>query len=92
MMYQTVSSDLSDLTNIYYDVIVFFSPIDIQALYENFPGFMQKETRIAVFGKSTSEAVEKQGLYINIKAPNPETPSMTMALDKYLQVSNKDAL
>jgi hypothetical protein len=29
-------------------------------------------------------------LYINIKAPEPETPSMTMALEKYLQVSNKE--
>jgi uroporphyrinogen-III synthase len=90
MMYQTVSSDLSDLKDIYYDVIVFFSPIDIQALYDNFPDFQQKETRIAIFGKSTQEAVEERGLYINIKAPEPETPSMTMALEKYLQVSNKE--
>jgi uroporphyrinogen-III synthase len=90
MMYQTVSSDLSDLKDIYYDVIVFFSPLEIQALYDNFPGFEQKDTRIAVFGKSTMEAVEERGLYINIKAPEPETPSMTMALEKYLQVSNKD--
>ncbi|MFQ5447284.1 MAG: uroporphyrinogen-III synthase, partial [Saprospiraceae bacterium] len=92
MMYRTVSSDLSDLKNIYYDIIVFFSPIDIQALYENFPDFMQKETRIAVFGKSTRAAVEERGLFINIKAPQPETPSMTMALEKYLQVSNKDVM
>ncbi|TAK40507.1 MAG: uroporphyrinogen-III synthase [Saprospiraceae bacterium] len=92
MMYRTVSSDLSDLKDIYYDIIVFFSPIDIQALYENFPNFMQKETRIAVFGKSTCAAMEEQGLYINIMAPKPETPSMTMALEQYLQVSNKDMI
>jgi uroporphyrinogen-III synthase len=59
-------------------------------LYDNFPDFQQKETRIAIFGKSTQEAVEERGLYINIKAPEPETPSMTMALEKYLQVSNKE--
>ncbi len=88
IMYQSVSADLSDLKEIYYDVIVFFSPIDIQALYHNFPDFSQKETRIAVFGKSTSEAVHGKGLFINIKAPEPETPSMTMALEKYLQISN----
>ncbi len=90
IMYQTVSSDLSDLKNIYYDVIVFFSPLDILALYENFPDFAQKDTRIAVFGKQTMQAVEDRGLYININAPTPETPSMTMALEKYLQSSNKD--
>lgn len=89
MMYQTVSSDLSDLSDVTYDILVFFSPLGIKSLYENFPDFKQNETRIAVFGKSTSRAVEERGLTINIKAPSPETPSMTMALDKYLQVSNK---
>ncbi|GJM34990.1 MAG: uroporphyrinogen III methyltransferase [Saprospiraceae bacterium] len=90
MMYQTVSSDLSDLTDVTYDVLVFFSPLGIQSLYENFPDFKQNETRIAVFGNSTSKAVEDHGLTINIKAPEPEIPSMTMALEKYLQQSNKD--
>ena len=61
----------------------------IKSLYDNFPGFKQNETRIAVYGNSTSRAVEERGLVINIKAPEPETPSMTMALEKYLQVSNK---
>ena len=89
MMYRTVSSDLSDLSDITYDVLVFFSPLGIKSLYENFPDFKQNETRIAVFGNSTSKAVEDRGLEINIKAPAPETPSMTMALEKYLKISNK---
>ncbi len=90
MMYKTVSSDLSDLSDVTYDVLVFFSPLGIQSLYENFPGFKQNETRIAVFGNSTGKAVEERGLTINIKAPAPEAPSMTMALEKYLQLSNKE--
>lgn len=90
IMYEVVSSDLSDLKDIYYDVIAFFSPLEIEALYENFPDFEQKETRIAVFGKSALKSIEDKGLFINIKAPEPETPSMTMALEKYLQISNKD--
>lgn len=89
MMYRTVSSDLSDLRDIFYDVLVFFSPLGIQSLYENFPDFSQKETRIAVYGSSTSAAVEERGLTINILAPAPETPSMTMALEKYIQEANK---
>ena len=89
MMYRTVSSDLSDLSDITYDVLVFFSPLGIKSLYENFPDFKQNETRIAVFGSSTSKAVIEKGLNINIKAPAPETPSMTMALDKYLRQANK---
>ncbi len=90
MMYRTVSSDLSDLSDVTYDVLVFFSPLGIKSLYENFPDFKQRETRMAVFGNSTSRAVEERGLTINIKAPAPDTPSMTMALEKYLQESNRD--
>jgi uroporphyrinogen-III synthase len=90
MMYQTVSSDLSDLSDVTYDVLVFFSPLGIQSLFENFPDFKQNETRMAVFGNTTSKAVEDHGLTINIKAPAPETPSMTMALEKYLRQSNKN--
>ena len=89
MMYRTVASDLSDLADITYDVLVFFSPLGIESLYENFPDFKQNNTRIAVFGKSTSKAVLDRGLTINIEAPAPETPSMTMALENYLQKSNK---
>lgn len=89
MMYRTVSSDLSDLRDIFYDVLVFFSPLGIKSLYENFPDFKQNDTRIAVYGSSTSAAVEERGLTINIAAPSPETPSMTMALEKYIQEANK---
>ena len=90
MMYKTVSSDLSDLSDVTYDVLVFFSPLGITSLYENFPDFKQNETRIAVFGNSTKAAVLERDLTVNILAPTPETPSMTMALDKYLNVSNKE--
>lgn len=89
MMYRTVSSDLSDLSDITYDVLVFFSPLGITSLYENFPDFKQNETRFAVYGKSTTQAVEDRGLTINIKAPMPEIPSMSMALEAYLEKSNK---
>ncbi|MEM8906913.1 MAG: uroporphyrinogen-III synthase [Bacteroidota bacterium] len=90
LMYRTVSSDLSDLSDVFYDVLVFFSPLGIKSLYENFPDFEQNETRIAVFGNSTKKAVLEMGLTINIIAPAPETPSMTMALEKYLRISNKE--
>lgn len=89
MMYRTVSSDLSDLSDVTYDVLVFFSPLGIQSLFDNFPDFKQNDTRMAIYGNTTSKAVEEHGLTINIKAPAKETPSMTMALEKYLKLSNK---
>ncbi len=90
LMYRTVSSDLSDLSSVTYDVLVFFSPLGVISLVENFPEFEQNETRIAVFGNMTDKAVQEKGLTVNIKAPAPQAPSMTMALDQYLKKSNKD--
>lgn len=87
-LYRTVSSDLSDLSDITYDMLVFFSPFSIKSLFENFPDFKQNETRIAAYGKSTCAAVEEAGLTLNIKAPNAETFSMTEAIENYLKQSN----
>ncbi len=88
-LYRTVVSDLSDLEDVFYDVLVFFSPSGIESLFENFPNFKQNNTRIAVFGNSTIKAVEDRGLRVDIAAPTPETPSMTMALEKYIKGINK---
>ena len=89
ILFKTVVSDLSDLENVIYDVLVFFSPSGIDSLFKNFPGFTQNETRIAVFGNSTIEAATDAGLKCNIMAPTPETPSMTMALERYIIEANK---
>lgn len=86
--YRTVISDLSDLRDVYYDILVFFSPSGIQSLFENFPDFKQNDTRIAVFGNTTVKAATDQGLRVDIQAPTPETPSMTMALEKYIKEVN----
>ena len=89
VFYKTVISDLSDLSDVLYDVLVFFSPSGIESLLKNFPEFKQNNTRIAVFGNSTIKAATDAGLRIDIKAPTPETPSMTMALQKYINIENK---
>ena len=90
IFYKTVMSDLSDLADVYYDVLAFFSPTGIKSLFMNFPDFEQKETRIAVFGSTTQKEALEHGLRVDIMAPTPESPSMTMALDKYISKVNKD--
>jgi len=89
-LYKTVVSDLSNLEDVIYDVLVFFSPSGIDSLFKNFPDFKQNETRIAVFGNTTVKAATDAGLKISIHAPTPETPSMTMALEKYIKEVNKN--
>jgi len=89
VLFKTVVSDLSDLKDVYYDILVFFSPSGIKSLFENFPDFKQNKTRIAVFGNTTVKAATDAGLRIDISAPTKETPSMTMALEKYILEVNK---
>ena len=88
-LYKTVVSDLSDLRNVYYDVLVFFSPSGIESLFKNFPDFKQNDTRIAVYGNETVLAADRAKLRIDIKAPTPDTPSMTMAIEKYIANKGK---
>jgi uroporphyrinogen-III synthase len=82
-------SDLSDLADVYYDILTFFSPTGIKSLFKNFPAFEQNNTRIAVFGSTTQKEALDNGLRVDILAPSPETPSMTMALEKYIIEANK---
>tara|TARA_B100000902_G_scaffold371966_1_gene398547 strand:+ start:1578 stop:2330 length:753 start_codon:yes stop_codon:yes gene_type:complete len=88
-MYKVVCSDLSDLSDVKYDVLVFFTPTGIKSLLENFPNFEQGETRIAIFGHSTKQSVEANGLRVDIFAPTKKAPSMSMALDQYIKEANK---
>lgn len=89
ILYRTKSADLSDLKDVNYDVLVFFSPSGIQSLFENFPDFTQNGTKIASFGAATAKAAKKAGLRLDIKAPTDESPSMTMALDNFIKEETK---
>jgi uroporphyrinogen-III synthase len=89
VMFRTVSSDLSDLADIKYDMLAFFSPSGIKSLFENFPDFVQGNTRIAGFGSQTHAAIAEHDLRLDVPAPTPESPSMTMAIEAYIKKVNK---
>ena len=89
ILYKTVSTDLSDVAVINYDVIVFYSPSGIRSLFHNFPEFKQNDIKIASFGLHTAKAAVDAGLRLDIQAPSPEAPSMTMALEKFITKFNK---
>jgi len=84
VLYKTVSTDLSDLADVNYDILVFYSPSGIKSLLHNFPDFEQNNTKIASFGNHTAKAVKDAGLRLDIQAPMPKAPSMTMAIETYL--------
>lgn len=90
ILYKTVSNDIKELvSNGNYDVICFFTPSGVKSLIENLPKFKQNGTYIGAFGANTFKAVEEAGLKLQIKAPEPQTPSMVAALDKFLAVNNQ---
>jgi len=88
ILYRTVASDLSDLAEVNYDMIAFFSPSGIASLFQNFPEFKQNETRIAAFGPTTAKAVRDYDLELDIEAPLPNAPSMTGAIELYIKEAN----
>ena len=85
VIYRTVASDLSDLSDVKYDCLAFFSPSGISSLFINFPDFVQDGTRIAAFGPTTAKAVRDAGLVLDIEAPLPNAPSMTGAIEAYIR-------
>jgi uroporphyrinogen-III synthase len=84
----TVAANLSDLKNVYYDILAFFSPSGVNSLMVNFPDFKQNNTRLAAFGTSTAKAVKDSGFILDIEAPLPNAPSMAGALELYIKKAN----
>lgn len=89
VIYRTVSANISDLKDIFYDIIAFFSPSGVVSLFHNFPEFKQNSTRIAAFGATTAKAVEEHKLFLDIQAPQPNAPSMAGALEIYIKAANE---
>lgn len=89
-MYRTISNDVTDiLAQKEYDIICFFTPSGVKSLLDSFPQYSQNGTRLGAFGLNTSKAIEQAGLTLDIKAPQPQAPSMVAALEQYLASQGK---
>jgi uroporphyrinogen-III synthase len=91
VMYRTVSNDFTpeEVKSFDYDMLIFFSPSGIESLTKNFPDFKQDKIAIATFGPSTAKAVKDAGLRLDLEAPSEKYPSMTSALQDFLQNKQK---
>ncbi|MBR4149269.1 MAG: uroporphyrinogen-III synthase [Rikenellaceae bacterium] len=79
---KTVQTDVSKLPLAEYDLVALYSPSDVAAFknaYEDKP-----MPRVATFGDATARAAVAAGITINVMAPTPAAPSMTKAIDLYL--------
>ena len=85
IIYKTLATDLSKVDIKKYDMLIFFSPSGVASLLKNFPGFEQGDTKIGVFGPATAKAVKEAGFKLSLNAPTKSAPSMTMALNQFLE-------
>ena len=87
VMYRTVSNDFTPDEPLDFDVLLFFSPAGIDSLKKNFPDFDQEKRNIYIgtYGQQAAKAVEEAGLRLDYSAPTPQFPSMTAALDAFLE-------
>ena len=90
IMYRTVSTKISEEELQDYDMLVFFSPAGIKSLLENAPNMQQGDRVIASYGSTTAQAVHEAGLRLDLEAPSPGVPSMTMALENFLKEQKKN--
>ncbi len=89
VLYTVVNNDLTEVVKKNYDIICLFTPGGVRSLMASKPAFNQKKTLIAAYGFNTFKAVEVAGLTLDIKAPEPNSPSIISALEKYLQQLKK---
>lgn len=89
VMYRTVNNNFEEGEKLDYDMLIFFSPLGVSSLLENFPDFKQEDIKVGCFGKSTIKTLNDLDITIDCKAPVPGVPSMTAALDQYLEGNHK---
>ena len=89
VLYRTVAANLAKVKVDDYDMLVFFSPAGIRSLTKNFPKFKQGTKIFGAFGPSTADAVKQAGFKLQINAPTKSAPSMTMAIEEYIEDLNK---
>ena len=85
---ELVKSVYQDLTSIdlsSYDMLVLYNRSDVESLFHSYPEFSQGDLKIVSYGRSVVKAIEDSGLQISLQAPTPEAPSVSKALELYLQ-------
>lgn len=91
VLYKTVASNLAEIKLDNYDMLVFFSPAGIKSLQKNFPKFKQGDKIFGAFGEATSESIREAGFNLHISAPTKSSPSMTMAIEEFIEAEAKKA-
>ena len=85
VVYEQVPPDLVSFEPSGYDVIVFFSPLTVDAFFKYFPSYKQGSTKIASFNEATAQRVESLGWQSSLCPPRMEVGSVVEALDVHFR-------
>lgn len=83
----TVAADLSDVSIADYDLVACYSAADVRALRARFE-VLPEGVIVAALGNATAREALLGGLRVDVVAPTPRFPSLTMAIDKYVAALN----
>lgn len=85
VLVKSVSQDLSSIDLSSYDIVVFYNASDVISMKENFPDFVQGNTRFISYGRGVAKAMEEAGIHITLKAPTPDVPSVSKAIENCIK-------
>lgn len=89
VMYKMVSNEINKAKLEAYDLLLFFSPASVSALFEQVPEFKQENIYIGCFGASTAKSLKDADLNVHYEAPSKQFPSMTASLENFVQENHK---
>ena len=90
VMYRSETKDLTNIDINKFDMIAMFSPIGVKSFVQSFPKITSDNIFIAAFGTTTQAALKTAKLKTYIPAPTKESPSMIMAIDKFLSLNQQE--
>jgi uroporphyrinogen-III synthase len=90
VMYRSETKDLTNIDIKKFDMIAMFSPIGVKSFVQSFPEITSEDIFIAAFGTTTQAALKSAKLKTYIPAPTKEAPSMIMAIDKFLSLTQEE--
>ncbi|MBR1889663.1 MAG: uroporphyrinogen-III synthase [Alloprevotella sp.] len=84
VIYRTISNKMPKSIK-EFDLAILFTPIGVDTLVKTYPDFQKEGVKLGCFGHSTAQHIKDLGLPLALEAPTASTPSLSSALEKYLQ-------
>lgn len=84
VIYHTLPRKMEDLFEAPHELLLFFSPLEAKSFFQQYPEFVQGNTRIAVRDAHTAEEVARAGRRVDFRADELGSSSLADALPLYL--------